>query len=96
MLSVPTGRHQRVWNESPTKPHCVKRLMEKIKAVLFCGDEADSAAAVVQPNVCVQVGFASDVTRSIADVVLVGGLDGIPILLDGSKRAFHRIIFNFA
>merc|ERR1712098_216970 len=46
-------------------------------------------------DVGVQIGeSASDVTRGTADVVL-GGLDGVLGLLDVSKAAYRRILFNF-
>ncbi|CEL12024.1 hypothetical protein ASPCAL15117 [Aspergillus calidoustus] len=77
------------------KQEYVKRLMDEGKAVLFCGDGTNDAVAVAQANVGVQIGSTSDITRGTADVVLMGGLEGILILLDGSKRAFHRIFFNF-
>jgi Cu2+-exporting ATPase len=38
---------------------------------------------------------SSNVTRGAADVVLVAGLDGIPFLLDVSRAAFNRMVFNF-
>ncbi|KAF3939107.1 hypothetical protein ABW19_dt0206160 [Dactylella cylindrospora] len=73
----------------------VERLMSAGKIVLFCGDGTNDAVAVAQANVGVQIGSTSDLTRGVADVILLGGLDGLPTLLDLSKRTFHRIGFNF-
>ncbi|KAF4552446.1 E1-E2 ATPase-like protein 7 [Elsinoe fawcettii] len=73
----------------------VQSLMDDGKVVLFCGDGTNDAIAVAQANVGVQIGNASDVTKATADVVLLGGLDGILVLLDVSKRSFRRIVFNF-
>lgn len=73
----------------------VQGLMASNKIVLFCGDGTNDAVAVAQANVGVQIGAASAVTRGTADVVLLGGLDGVPALLALSKRSFRRITFNF-
>ncbi len=77
------------------KQSYVQGLMASKKVVLFCGDGTNDAVAVAQANVGVQIGAASAVTRGTADVVLLGGLDGVPALLTLSKRSFRRITFNF-
>lgn len=77
------------------KQKYVQGLMASKKVVLFCGDGTNDAVAVAQANVGVQIGAASAVTRGTADVVLLGGLDGVPALLTLSKRSFRRITFNF-
>ncbi|RVD80918.1 uncharacterized protein DFL_008802 [Arthrobotrys flagrans] len=77
------------------KQHYVKELMSAGRTVLFCGDGTNDAVAVAQANVGVQIGTTSDITRGTADVVLLGGLDGVLMLLDISKRSSRRIIFNF-
>ncbi|KAG8624142.1 hypothetical protein KVT40_009118 [Elsinoe batatas] len=73
----------------------VQSLMDAGKHVLFCGDGTNDAIAVAQANVGVQIGNTSDVTKATASVVLLGGLDGVLVLLDVSKRSFRRIVFNF-
>ncbi len=83
--------------QSPAdKQKYVQTLMSAKKVVLFCGDGTNDAVAVAQADIGVQMGAASDVTRATADVVLLGGLDGLPALLDLSRRSFRRIAFNFA
>ena len=77
------------------KGRYVKDLVSSGKTVLYCGDGTNDAVAVAQADIGVQIGSASDVTRAIADVVLLGGLEGVPALLDISRRAFRRIMFNF-
>jgi Cu2+-exporting ATPase len=77
------------------KQEYVKALMADNRVVLFCGDGTNDAVAVAQANVGVQIGTTSDITRASADVVLLGGLDGVPTLLELSKRSFRRITFNF-
>jgi P-type E1-E2 ATPase len=73
----------------------VKRLQSAGKIVLFVGDGTNDAVAVAQANVGAQIGNTSDVTSAVTDVVLLNGLNGVITLLDVSKRAYHRIIFNF-
>jgi Cu2+-exporting ATPase len=81
------------------KREYVASLMDEGKYVLFCGDGTNDAVAVAQANVGVQIsdaGFASAVTQSAADVILLSGLSGLPLLLDVSRAAYRRIVFNFA
>ncbi|KAM0712108.1 hypothetical protein Q7P37_011202 [Cladosporium fusiforme] len=81
---------------SPTqKQEYVKALQDAGKLVLFCGDGTNDAVALAQANVGVQLGTASDVAGAVADAVLLSGLDGVLTLLDISKRAFSRVLFNF-
>lgn len=77
------------------KQRYIQDLISQGKNVLFCGDGTNDAVAVAQANIGVQIGSASDVTRATAGVILLGGLEGIPTLLDVSKRAYHRMVFNF-
>ncbi|KAL8681926.1 MAG: hypothetical protein Q9186_002012 [Xanthomendoza sp. 1 TL-2023] len=78
-----------------SKQTYVKVLIDRGKTVVFCGDGTNDAVAVAQAHIGVQIGLTSDITRATADVVLTGGLDGISTLLDISKQAFVRIVFNF-
>ena len=73
----------------------VQKLIAQGKMVLFCGDGTNDAIAVAQAHVGVQVGSASDIMRAAADVVLRGGLEGVPALLDLSRQTFGRVVFNF-
>ncbi|KAG9516571.1 heavy metal translocatin [Aureobasidium pullulans] len=77
------------------KQNYIRRLKDAGKTVLFCGDGTNDAVAVAEAHVGVQIESSSDVTRATADVILLGDLKGVPILLDISKAAFHRILFNF-
>ena len=77
------------------KQQYVEALQTSGKVILFVGDGTNDAVAIAQANVGAQIGNTSDVTSAVADVVLLNGLNGVVTLLDVSKRAFHRIIFNF-
>lgn len=82
--------------QSPAqKQEYVHQLMEAGKVTLFCGDGTNDAVAIAQANIGVQVESSSDVTRATADVVLLNGIDGVIKLLDVSRSAFRRIVFNF-
>ena len=74
----------------------ITKLMDQGKTTLFCGDGTNDAVAVAQADIGVQIGSSSDVTRATADVVLLSDLKGIIHLVDTSKAAYRRIIFNFA
>lgn len=65
------------------------------KHVVFIGDGTNDAAAIAQADVGLQIGNTSDISRAASDVVLLGGLDGIVTLLNISKAAYGRIMFNF-
>jgi len=89
-LSNVVSRH------SPSqKKEYVSALQADGKVVLFCGDGTNDAVALAQANVGAQLGSASDVAGAVADVVLLRGLDGVLVLLDVSRRAYVRIVFNF-
>jgi len=93
-LEIPAS--QAASRQSPEgKQHYIRRLKEAGKVVLFCGDGTNDAVAVTEAAVGVQIESSSDVTRATADVVLLGNLKGVLQLIDISKAAFHRIMFNF-
>ncbi|KAJ6263692.1 P-type cation-transporting ATPase [Drechslerella dactyloides] len=77
------------------KQQYIESLMASGRKVLFCGDGTNDAVAVAQADIGMQIGTTSDVTRAVADVVLLGGLEGVEVLLNISKRSSQRIIFNF-
>jgi Cu2+-exporting ATPase len=96
---------------TPTdKQEYVKKLMEDMslsskrntkakesKVVLFCGDGTNDAIALAQASIGVHMNEGTDVAQCAADVVLMRpSLGGILVLMDLSRAAVRRIVFNFA
>ncbi|KIV92664.1 copper-translocating P-type ATPase [Exophiala mesophila] len=77
------------------KQEYVQALTNNGRFTLFCGDGTNDAVAIAQADIGVQIESSSDVTRGTADVVLLGNLNGVISLLDVSKAAYRRILFNF-
>ena len=64
--------------------------------VLFCGVGTNDAIAIAQASVCVHINEGSDVSQNAADAVLLApALANILALMDLSRAAHVRIIFNF-
>ncbi|KAI5364654.1 Putative P-type ATPase, heavy metal-associated domain, HMA, P-type ATPase, A domain superfamily [Septoria linicola] len=79
------------------KQQYVQDLQSRGKKVLFLGDGTNDAVAIAQADVGVQMGSASDVTGAVADVVLLSrNLESLLALLELSRSAVRRIVFNFA
>ncbi|TDZ35605.1 P-type cation-transporting ATPase [Colletotrichum spinosum] len=64
--------------------------------VIFCGDGTNDAVALAQATIGVHMNEGTDVAKSAADVVLVRpSLTGVLTAIAVSKKAIHRITFNF-
>ncbi|CAM1509619.1 Fc.00g033580.m01.CDS01 [Cosmosporella sp. VM-42] len=81
----------------------IQRLLESTAAtgkkpvVVFCGDGTNDAVALAQATIGVHMNEGTDVAKSAADVVLMRpDLYGILTMITISRRAVHRIKFNFA
>ncbi|KAI8312388.1 P-type cation-transporting [Colletotrichum sp. SAR11_59] len=68
----------------------------KKPVVMFCGDGTNDAVALAQATIGVHMNAGTDVARSAADVVLMRpSLTGILTVIAVSRKAIHRIAFNF-
>jgi heavy metal translocating P-type ATPase len=66
------------------------------KIVLFCGDGTNDAIALAEADIGLHMNEGTDIAQSAANAVLVRPyLAGILVLMDLSKAAHYRIVFNF-
>ncbi|EFQ25815.1 copper-translocating P-type ATPase [Colletotrichum graminicola] len=79
-----------------TNPHRFPKRNLREPVVIFCGDGSNDAVALAQATIGVHMNEGTDVAKSAADVVLMRpNLAGILTIINISKRAIHRIAFNF-
>ena len=69
----------------------------RVPVVVFCGDGTNDAVALAQATIGVHMNEGgTEIARSAADVVLMRpNLGGILSAISVSKKAMHRIMFNF-
>lgn len=95
-LAIPAD-HVKSCCSPADKLEYLKALMVAGDKVLFCGDGANDAASLAQADIGVHISAGSEIASTAADAVLIRpNLEGILVLLDMSKAAFRRIMFNFA
>ncbi|KAI4663739.1 uncharacterized protein J4E78_004157 [Alternaria triticimaculans] len=64
--------------------------------VMFVGDGTNDAVALAQATIGVHVSSGTDIAQSAADVVLVRpSLSGVLNIINVSRKAIHRVAFNF-
>ncbi|KAH9860822.1 hypothetical protein J1614_012155 [Plenodomus biglobosus] len=64
--------------------------------VLFVGDGTNDAPSLAQATIGVHISTGTDIAQSAADVVLVRPhLHNILIIINVSRKAMHRVAFNF-
>ncbi|KAB5583525.1 copper-transporting P-type ATPase [Coniochaeta sp. 2T2.1] len=102
-FGIPTSRVAANCTPAMKRDYVAALMTDKSKTVMFCGDGTNDAVAVTQADVGVQISGGNDlatrgseVTRGAADVVMLSGLQGIPFLIDLSRAAYRRMVFNFA
>lgn len=96
-----SGNHVRSRCSPSDKQAYIQSLLKTDKTtppvVIFCGDGTNDAIALAQATVGVHMNSGTDVAKSAADVVLMRpDLSGIHTMMSISRRAVHRIKFNFA
>ncbi|CAN9210693.1 unnamed protein product [Alternaria alternata] len=65
--------------------------------VMFVGDGTNDAVALAQATIGVHMSSGTDIAQSAADVVLVRpSLSGVLTIINVSRKAIHRIVFNFS
>ncbi|KAI9806959.1 MAG: hypothetical protein M1833_002617 [Piccolia ochrophora] len=98
-LGIP-GAHVRSRCSPEGKQQYIHAIMaQRGQTVLFCGDGTNDAVALAQATIGLHMSSSSgtDVAQSAADAVLVRpALAGVLVLMDLSRAAFRRIVFNFA
>ncbi|GKT46291.1 P-type cation-transporting ATPase [Colletotrichum spaethianum] len=74
----------------------IPKRNKKEPVVMFCGDGTNDAVALAQATIGVHMNEGTDVAKSAADVVLMRpSLAGVLTAISISKKATHRIAFNF-
>ncbi|KAL9115041.1 MAG: hypothetical protein Q9187_007371 [Circinaria calcarea] len=96
-LGIPSSRVRSRCSPGDKQKY-IKAIMDhKSKIVLFCGDGTNDAVALAQASIGLHMNSGTDVAQSAADAVLVRpALTGILVLVDLSRAAFRRIVFNFS
>jgi Cu2+-exporting ATPase len=63
---------------------------------MFVGDGTNDAVALAQATIGVHVSSGTDIAQSAADIVLVRpSLSGVLTIINVSRKAIHRVAFNF-
>ena len=73
------------------------KISSSHSTIVFLGDGTNDAIALVSADIGIHMSEGTDVARSAADVVLTrADLRGVLVLMELSRKALRRIMFNFA
>lgn len=79
---------------SPATSHKTKKQRKPV--VMFVGDGTNDAVALAQATIGVHMSTGTDIAQSAADIVLARpNLSGVLTIINVSKKAIHRVAFNF-
>jgi heavy metal translocating P-type ATPase len=96
-LGIPPSNAKSRCSSSDKQKYVQDIIGESQDVVIFCGDGTNDAVALAQASIGVHVNEGTDVAQSAADAVLTcPALTGILVLIDLSRAAFLRIVFNFS
>lgn len=96
-LGIPPSNVKSRCSPGDKQKYLQDMMRNKQDVVIFCGDGTNDAVALAQASIGVHVNEGTDVAQSAADAVLIRpALTGILVLMDLSRAAFFRIVFNFA
>lgn len=96
-LGIPLSNAKSRCSPTDKQKYLQDIIGESQDVVIFCGDGTNDAVPLAQASIGVHMNEGTDVAQSAADAVLTRpALTGILVLMDLSRAAFLRIVFNFS
>ena len=96
-LGIPPSNAKSRCSPADKQKYLQDIIGESQDVVIFCGDGTNDAVPLAHASIGVHMNEGTDVAQSAADAVLTRpALTGILVLMDLSRAAFLRIVFNFS